>query len=197
MAIMAHMADVLLFHHALGQTPSFHAFADELRGAGHTVVTPDLFDGRTFDDLDAGVLYAGEIGFDAVRERGVRAADDLPEELVYIGISLGAMPAQQLAQTRPGAAGAVLISSAIPLGYFGDTWPAGVPLQVHGMDADPIFVDEGDIEAAEELVEAADDAELLLYPGDAHLLVAVNPAQDDPVVREVTDAVLEFLSMRG
>ena len=193
---MAHMADVLLFHHALGQTPSFHAFADELRAAGHTVVTPDLFDGRTFDDLDAGVLYAGEIGFDAVRERGVRAADDLPEQLVYIGISLGAMPAQQLAQTRPGAAGAVLISSAIPLGYFGDAWPAGVPLQVHGMDADPIFVDEGDIEAAEELVEAADDAELLLYPGDSHLLVAVSPAPDDPAVREVTDAVLEFLRTR-
>ena len=193
---MAHMADVLLFHHALGQTPSFHAFADELRAAGHAVDTPDLFDGHTFDDLDAGVLYAGEIGFDVVRERGVRAADDLPERLVYIGISLGAMPAQELAQTRPGAAAAVLISSAIPLGYFGDTWPAGLPLQVHGMDADPVFVGEGDLEAAEELVAVGDDAELFLYPGDAHLLVEVNPSPDDPAVRAVTDVVLEFLRTR-
>jgi len=187
------MADVLLLHHALGQTPSFHAFADELRAAGHNVVTPDVFDGRTFDDLDEGLAFAREIGFDEVRERGVRAADALPDWLVYIGISMGAMAAQQLAQTRAGAAGAVLISSAIPLGEFAETWPDAVPVQIHGTDADPFFVGEGDIEAARELAAAADDAELFMYPGDAHLLVEFDANQDDPNIRLVTDRVLEFL----
>jgi dienelactone hydrolase len=187
------MADVLLLHHALGQTPSFQAFADALRAAGHTVATPDVYDGRTFDDLDEGLGYAREIGFDTVRERGVRAADELPERLVYIGISMGQMAAQQLAQTRPGAAGAVFISSAIPLGEFADTWPDGVPLQIHGTDADPFFVGEGDIEAARELVEAADDAELFMYPGDTHMLVEYDANSGDPNFRAVTERVLEFL----
>ena len=190
---MARMADVLLLHHALGQTPSFQAFADALRAGGHNVVTPDVYDGRTFDDLDEGLAFAREIGFDEVRERGVRAADALPDWLVYIGISMGAMAAQQLAQTRAGAAGAVLISSAIPLGEFAETWPDAVPVQIHGTDADPFFVGEGDIEAARELAAAADDAELFMYPGDAHLLVEFDANQDDPNIRLVTDRVLEFL----
>jgi pimeloyl-ACP methyl ester carboxylesterase len=123
----------------------------------------------------------------------VRAADELPERLVYIGISMGEMAAQQLAQTRPGAAGAVFISSAIPLGEFADTWPDGVPLQIHGTDADPFFVGEGDIEAARELVEAADDAELFMYPGDSHLLVEFEPNPGDPNIRLMTERVLELL----
>jgi dienelactone hydrolase len=51
---------------------------------------------------------------------------------------------------------------------FGEAWPDGVPVQVHGMDADPIFVGEGDIDAARALVDEAADAELFLYPGDQH-----------------------------
>jgi dienelactone hydrolase len=162
------MAEVLLFHHAQGQTAGFHAFADELREAGHTVHTPDLYDGRTFDTLDEGVAYAGEIGFGEVLERGVQAADGLPTELVYAGFSLGVLPAQKLAQTRPGARGALLFYSCVPTSEFGTSWPEGVPVQIHGMDADPIFVDEGDIDAARALVESADHAELFLYPGDQH-----------------------------
>ena len=69
------MAEVLLFHHAQGLTPGVRAFADELRAAGHTVHTPDLFDGRTFDSIDEGVAHAKEIGFENVLERGVRSAD--------------------------------------------------------------------------------------------------------------------------
>lgn len=162
------MAEVLLFHHAQGQTPGFVAFADELRGAGHTVHTPDLYDGRVFDDFDDGFAYAQEIGFGTLVERGVHAADGLPESLVYAGFSLGVLPAQQLAQTRPGARGAVLMYSCVPYTEFGDSWPDDVPVQIHGMDADPFFVDEGDIDAARELVAAARDAELFVYPGDQH-----------------------------
>ena len=164
------MAEVLLFHHAQGLTPGIHAFADELRAAGYTVHTPDLFDGRTFASIDEGMAFVQETGFDDLRARGVRTADDLPVEIVYAGFSFGVMIAQQLAQTRPGARGALLFYSCLPISgewAFGP-WPEGVPVQIHGMDNDPIFVGDGDIDAAREIVETADDAELFLYPGDQH-----------------------------
>src|SRR5262249_9077329 len=130
------MAEVLLFHHAQGQTPGFHAFADQLRGAGHTVHTPDLFDGRTFGSIEEGMAYAEQLGsMGAIIERGERIAGELPEALVYAGFSLGVVPAQKLAQTRPGARGALLCYSCVPTSFFG-AWPAGVPVQIHGMDAD-------------------------------------------------------------
>ena len=129
------MAEVLLFHHAQGQTEGFKAFADELRNAGHTVHTPDLFDGRTFPSIDEGVAYASEVGFGDLIERGVREADELPSEVVYGGFSLGVLPAQKLAQTRPGASGALLFYSCVPMSEFGPSWPADVPVQIHGLPA--------------------------------------------------------------
>lgn len=165
------MAEVLLFHHVLGQTPGFWAFVNELRAQGNTVHTPDLFEGRTFDSLPAGLEYAGSVGFGTLLEQGVASAEGLPEQLVYAGFSLGVLPAQRLAQTRAGAQGALLFYSAVPPAEFGGPWPADVPVQVHGMDADPFFVGEGDIEAARELVGQADRGELFLYPGDGHIFL--------------------------
>lgn len=189
------MAEVLLFHHALGQTPGFHAFADELRRAGHTVHTPDLYDGRTFDTLDEGMAHATEIGFGNIVERGERAADDLPSGLVYAGFSLGVVPAQKLAQTRPGARGALLFYSCVPVSEFTNSWPTGVPVQIHGMDADPIFVDEGDIEAARALVASAEQAELFLYPGDQHYFADSSlPSYDASAAALLTRRVLDFLA---
>jgi dienelactone hydrolase len=191
------MAEVLLFHHALGQTSGFVAFADELRRAGHTVHTPDLYDGRTFDTLDDGLACAREIGFGELLERGVRAAEGLRSELVYAGFSLGVMPAQKLAQTRPGAKGALLFYSCLPTSEFGSSWPADVPVQVHGMDADPFFADEGDLDAARELVASAEHAELFLYPGDQHLFADAGlPSYDADAAALLTRRVLEFLEGR-
>ena len=188
------MADVVLFHHALGLTPGVTAFADELRRAGHTVHTPDLFEGRAFGSIDEGVAHAGEIGFGEVIERGVRAADDLPAGLVYSGFSMGVLPAQQLAQTRPGARGALLFYSAVPVSEFGSAWPQGVPVQVHGMDADPYFVDEGDIDAARALVAEAGDGELFLYPGDQHYFAdSTLPSYDPAATKLLFERVLSFL----
>lgn len=167
------MAEVLMFHHAQGLTPGVRAFADDLRAAGHTVHTPDLFGGRTIQSIDEGLAYIGEIGFDDMRERGVRVADELPSALVYAGFSFGVLPAQKLAQTRPGARGALLFHSCLPISgewAFGP-WPDGVPVQIHGMDHDPIFIGEGDIDAAREIVGKTKDAELFLYPGDQHYFV--------------------------
>ena len=190
------MAEVVLFHHAQGLTPGVVAFADELRRAGHTVHTPDLFEGRTFDTLEEGMGFVEEIGFEQVLDRGVRAAQELPAEVVYAGFSLGVVPAQKLAQTRPGARGALLFYSCVPLSYFGP-WPDGVPVQIHGMDADPIFVGEGDIDAARALVEEAKDAELFLYPGDRHYFADSSlPSYDRDAATLLTERVLSFLADR-
>jgi len=188
------MAEVVLFHHALGLTPGTSAFADQLRAAGHTVHTPDLFEGRTFATIEEGVGHAGEIGWGEVMERGARAVEALPADLVYAGFSLGVLPAQMLAQTRSGARGALLFYSCVPTSEFG-SWPAGVPAQVHGMDADPIFVDEGDVDAARALVEEAEDAELFLYPGDQHYFAdSTLPSYDPEAAALLNRRVLDFLA---
>jgi dienelactone hydrolase len=184
-----------LFHHAQGLTPGVAAFADKLRHAGHIVHTPDLFDGRTFDDLEKGMRFVKELGFGEVMERGERAVEELPAELVYAGFSLGVVPAQKLAQTRPGARGALLFYSCVPVSEFGQTWPKGVPVQVHGMDADPIFVGEGDIDAARALIEEAEDGNLFLYPGDQHYFADSSlPSYDAEASALLLQRVLKFLA---
>ena len=188
------MAEVLLFHHAQGQTAGFHAFADELRSAGHTVHTPDLFDGRTFGSIDEGLAYVEEVGFGDMIGRGVHTADGLTDELVYAGFSLGVLPAQKLAQTRPGARGALLFYSCVPTSEFGTSWPADVPVQIHGMDADPFFVGEGDVDAAREIVESTEHAELFLYPGDQHYFADSSlPGYDEGASTLLMQRVLAFL----
>ncbi|MFI0986180.1 dienelactone hydrolase family protein [Streptomyces exfoliatus] len=188
------MAEVLLFHHALGLTPGVGAFADELRRAGHTVHVPDLYDGRTFTDLEAGGGYAQEIGFDTLVARGERAAEGLPEDIVLAGFSLGVLPAQKLAQTRAGARGALLFGACVPVTEFGGSWPDGVPVQVHGMDADPYFVDEGDLAAARALVADAADRRLFLYPGSAHLFAEAGAPSHVPEAAALcVERVLCFL----
>jgi dienelactone hydrolase len=191
------MAEVLLFHHAQGVTPGITAFADDLRAAGHTVHVPDLFDGRTFGSIDEGMAFVKVQGFDALRERGVRTADDLPAELVYAGFSFGETIAQQLAQTRPGARGALLFYSCVPITgewAFGP-WPEGVPVQIDGADHDPIFVDEGDIDAAREIVATVPDAELFLYPSDQHYFADSSlPSYDPEATALLKTRVLEFLA---
>jgi dienelactone hydrolase len=191
------MAEVLLFHHALGLTPGVVAFADELRAAGHTVHTPDLYDGKMFATLEEGMANAKAIGFEDILQRSVDLADALPADLVYAGMSLGEMAAQKLAQTRPGARGALLFYSCIPISgewAFGP-WPDGVPVQIHGMDADPIFVGEGDVDAAREIVASATDAELFLYPGDQHYFTDSSlPSYDPEATALLLERVKDFLA---
>jgi dienelactone hydrolase len=191
------VAEVVLFHHALGLTPGILGFADDLRRDGHTVHTPDLFDGRTFDTIDAGMAHVEQVGgFDEMFARGARAVADLPAEVVYIGFSLGVLNAQKLAQTRPGARGAVLAYACVPTSFFGP-WPADVPVRIHAMDADPIFNDEGDAEAARALVKEAPDAELYLYPGDQHYFADSSlPSYDAGAAALLLERTLTFLRSR-
>ncbi|MEU4348095.1 dienelactone hydrolase family protein [Streptomyces sp. NPDC023838] len=192
------MAEVLLFHHAQGLTPGVRAFAESLRAAGHTVHVPDLYEGRVFDDLEDGAAHAQETGFGSIVARGRAAAEGLPEALVYAGFSLGVLPAQSLAQTRPGARGALLFHSCVPVTEFGAAWPQGVPVQVHGMDGDAYFVDEGDIDAARALVASAPDAELFLYPGKQHLFADSSlPSYTEEAGALLTRRALAFLDDVG
>lgn len=188
------MAEVLLFHHAQGRTDGFLDFAEHLRRAGHAVHTPDLYDGHVFDDLEDGVAYARQIGFMTAIGRGRAAALALPERLVYAGFSLGVLPAQMLAQTRPGAAGALLLEGCVSIDEFGGAWPDDVPVQIHGMDDDPSFVHEGDLESARHLIANAAHGELFLYPGDGHLFADSSlPSYDEAAATLLTERVIAFL----
>ncbi|MDP9295667.1 MAG: dienelactone hydrolase family protein [Actinomycetota bacterium] len=190
------MTTLLLFHHAQGQTTGFLAFADELREAGHFVHAPDLYDGNTFRDLDEGVAYAEQVGFPEIIRRGSAAAMELPADIVYAGFSLGVLPAQSLAQTRPGARGAIFFHACLPTSEFESSWPEGVPLQIHMMDADPWT--EEDRPAAEALVEETKDAELFLYPGSGHLFADSSlDDYDEQAAGLLMERTLTFLQRVG
>ena len=184
---------VVLFHHVLGLTPGVGALADRLRDAGHTVHTPDLYDGHTFATIPEGFEFSKSLDIDALAEVAVA---DLPSDVVYAGISMGGMSAQRFAQTRPGARGAVLLETCIPITgewAFG-AWPDGVPAQIHGMDDDEFFAHEGDLDAARELVASGADAELFLYPGNAHLFEDSSlPQYDSAATDLLVERVLGFL----
>jgi dienelactone hydrolase len=188
------MAEVLIFHHALGLTQGIHIFAEELRKEGHTVHVPDLFEGRLFPTIQDGLAYVKEMGFEEMMERGERVASELPRDIVYAGFSLGVLSAQKLAQTREGAIGALMFYSCVPTSMFGSPWPADLPAQIHSMDADPYFVDDGDMEAARELVASADHVELFLYPGDGHCFADSSlPSYDPDAAALLMQRVLAFL----
>ena len=191
---VARSREIVLFHHAQGLTDGVKSFAEALREAGHTVHLPDMYEGHTFETLDEGLDYARTTGFAKVSQRGIDAAKELPAELVYAGFSLGVMPAQELAQTRAGAIGALFFHSCLPVSEFGDAWPAGVPVQVHAMENDPFFVGE-DHDAAQELVGSTDQAELFLYPGEAHLFTDSSlPSFDQAASDLVRSRTLAFLA---
>lgn len=178
------MAELILFHHAQGLTDGVVAFADRLRSDGHQVVTPDLYDGATFATLGEGVAHAEHMGVDEILARGSAAAASLPAGIAYAGFSLGSLPAQQLAQTRPGARAALLYHGGVPVSTFGASWPDGVPLQMHLMDQD----EWGELDVVEELARTIDGAELYVYPGSAHLFC---DSSLDDYDHEAAELVLE------
>jgi dienelactone hydrolase len=193
------MTEVLLFHHIQGLTDGVVALADELRASGHTVHTPDLFDGRTFDSIEDGFAYAKGVG-DALDAKANSAADALPEALVYAGFSWGVGSAQRLAQTRAGARGALLYEACYPITgeYAFGRWPDGVPVQIHGKEDDQFFAHEGDIDAARELVATVGPelGALFVYPGGDHLFLDRSlPTYDADAAALVTHRTLHFLSV--
>jgi dienelactone hydrolase len=175
------MADVVLFHHALGLTEGVLRFAERLRTAGHRVNTPDLFNGQIFNSIDAGVAHAEKLGFENIIQSGVMAAESLPVRCVYAGFSLGSLPAQKLAQTRPGALGAILYHGGIPVSSFSPNWPAGVGLQMHQVEHDKW----AELDASYDLSKQIAGCELFLYPGSAHLVADSSFGEYDPPSAEL------------
>src|SRR5215210_6228421 len=90
------MAEVVLFHSALGLRPGVRAAAERLRAAGHTVYVPDYYDGEVFDDLEAGLRECDALGYQEIVRRAREAVADLPAGLIFAGFSLGAVPAELL-----------------------------------------------------------------------------------------------------
>jgi dienelactone hydrolase len=196
------MAEVVLFHHVQGLTAGVRAFAEELRAGGHTVHTPDLFEGELPGSVEEGLAFVDSVEDGVLTERARRVLAGLPAELVYAGFSYGGGMAQRFAQTRPGTRGALLYESCLPL--TGDwavgPWPDGVPVQIHGMDKDPFFALEGDLDAARELIQTAGPAlaELFLYSGDQHLFTDSSLPSYDPDARaEVLRRSRDFLDRLG
>jgi dienelactone hydrolase len=196
------MADVVLFHHVQGLTDGVAAFAEDLRAGGHTVHTPDLFDGQRPASIDEGLAVVESLGGDVLRDRADRAVADLPAGLVYAGFSWGAGMAQRFAQARPSARGALLYEGCLPITgeWAVGPWPDGLPAQIHGMDKDPFFALEGDIDAARELVETVGSqiAELFVYAGDQHLFTDSSlPSYDPKAAALVRQRSVEFLDRLG
>jgi dienelactone hydrolase len=197
------MAEVVLLHHVMGLTDGVRAFADELRAGGHTVHTPDLFDGERPATIEDGLALTERVGEDVLNQRADKVVAELPAALVYAGFSFGAGTAQRLAQSRPGARGALLLESCLPLSgppWALGPWPDGVPVQIHGMDQDPFFALEGDIDAARDLVATVGPelAELFVYPGDKHLFTDSSlPSYDPEAAGLVVQRAREFLDRIG
>lgn len=184
------MANILLFHHAQGLTEGMIAFTNALRAEGHQVTMPDLYDGHTFSTLDEGLTYAKSVGFGALASAGVAAAESLPNEIVYGGFSLGVMPAQQLAQQRPGARGLLLYHGAAPLTEFGESWPEGVAFQAHVKQGDEL----GDVDVLEDLANQS-NGELFIYEGGTHLFTDSSlDVYDQEATKQVVARTLTFLS---
>ena len=192
------MAEVVLFHHVQGLTDGVRAFAEELRAGGHTVHTPNLFEGALPESIDDGMALTGKIGDEVLSARADGAVADLADGLVYAGFSFGVSEAQRLAQTRAGARGALLYEACMPITgeWASGPWPDGVPVQIHGMDEDPVFGLDGDLEFARDLVETVGSelAELFVYPGDRHLFTDSSlPSYDADATALVTERSRAFL----
>lgn len=192
------MAEVLLLHHVQGLTQGVRELTERLREGGHTVHAPDLFDGELPASIDEGLALARRLG-DDLDAAADRVAEALPPQTVYAGVSYGVSIAQRLAQTRPDVGGALLYEACLPVTgeWATGPWPATVPVQVHGMERDPFFGLEGDVDAAREVVEQVgpDVAELFVYPGDRHLFTDSSlPSYDAAATSLVVERSLELLA---
>ena len=185
---------IVLFHSALGLRPAVRRFADQLRSAGHSVYTPDFFDGNVFNDLNDGVARRDAIGIPALIGRAQKSVADLPKQVVYAGFSMGSASAQYLAATRPGARGAILMHGAIPLAMMGVAkWPS-VPVQIHYAVGDP-WVEAAQVKALSEAVlDAGQSCAVHSYPGSGHLFADEDANDyDQASAALMLDRVLRFL----
>jgi dienelactone hydrolase len=186
--------EVVLFHSALGLRPAVRDWAEQLRARGHQVHTPDLFEGKVFDELDDGVRERDRIGIPELIARAEAAVAEFPADLVYAGISMGTGPAELFATARPGAMGLILMHGALaPADIELPAWPQ-VPVQIHYVEGDQ-WVDVSSVRAIEEAARQS-GAQCETYPYDRGVHVfedAGLPGHDAEYARVMFDRVAAFL----
>jgi dienelactone hydrolase len=194
------MAEVVLFHSVLGLRPGVIAAAERLRAAGHTVHAPDYYDGEVFDDLEEGMRKEDALGYQEIARRARESVAGLPEGLVFAGFPLGAVHAEVLAASRPGALGAVLKHGAVPVEALGEffgveRWAEGVAVQVHYAADDPWVEAEEEVVPLGEAVRGAGSAfEVHTYPCSGHLFFDPDlPEYDRASSEAMWERVLAFL----
>ncbi|WGL53112.1 dienelactone hydrolase family protein [Nocardioides sp. BP30] len=187
------MAEILLLHHARGLTDGVHHFADTLREAGHTVHTPDLYEGRLFSDTEAGVAHMRALGDEVLSRRAAAAEAGLPTAgLVYAGMSMGCGYATWLAlKHRPGSARAMLYLFGAPdPRWFETEWPEGLPAVAHQTIEDPwreLSEDAG-------FRDRVPGGRLIDYSGSGHLFLDDSTEDYDPVAaRQAQTHILAWL----
>jgi len=157
---------------------------------------PDLFDGRTFENVETGVEHAQSIGFDNIVERGFEAGRNMPGSYVVVGFSLGVMPAQRLAQQDPRVGGAVLCHAIVPVDHFGDGWPEPLPLDIHMSDDDPWCEEDGVV--AREVAASVPGVRLYRYRGSGHLIAdSSSPDHEVEQGNLVIDRIVDFVERRA
>ncbi|MFB7471068.1 dienelactone hydrolase family protein [Kitasatospora sp. NPDC056184] len=189
------VAQILLLHSAYGLRPAVHAAADRLRAAGHTVHTPDLYEGRTFDDVEEGMAYKEELGSDELLRRAVGAAAPLlasGDALVYAGFSLGGSLAQNLALADENARGLLLLHGTSDIREDAAT---SIPVQLHVAEPDPFEPEDWLNAWYLNMRRAGADVEIHRYHGAGHVFTDPDLADYDAEAAERTWAVaLDFLA---
>ncbi len=175
----------MLFHSAYGPRPAVHAAAERLREAGHRVVTPDLYGGRTADTVEEGMAIKDEIGRDELLRRAIAAtAEHTDGGVVYAGFSLGGSLAQTLALGDVKARGLLLLHGTGDIAE--DAVTDGLPVQLHVADPDPFEPHDWLTAWYLRMRRAGADVEVFRYPGAGHLYTDPELADHDAEAAERT-----------
>jgi dienelactone hydrolase len=189
--------EIVLFHSLLGLRRAVLQWAERLRAAGHTVHTPDLYDGEVFDEMAAAARKIQAFGgFDELLARSQAAVSGLPCELVYAGFSNGGVCAELLAATRTGARGAILMHAPLPIRDLGwKIWPATVPVQVHFAEKDPLRSQQVIDALSARVRDSGANFQQCDYPGSGHLFADLDwPGYSEAASELMWERMLEFLA---
>ncbi|MFE7465660.1 dienelactone hydrolase family protein [Streptomyces sp. NPDC057499] len=160
--------NIMLFHSMYGLRPAVHAAADRLRAAGHDVLLPDLFEGRTFDTSEEGLAFKEELGKEELLRRAVLAAAPYSDRgLVYAGFSFGASTAQTLALGDAKARGLLMFHGTSDIAE--NVSVDELPVQLHVADPDPFETHDWLNSWYLQMQRTGADVEIYRYPGAGHI----------------------------
>ena len=163
------MTDIALFHSSLGVRPGIVDAADQFRSDGHRVLIVDQYDGQVFNDYDEADRFVDQVGFPELMRRAAEAVQDLPDAFLAAGFSNGGGMAEYVATQRR-CSGVLMLSGAVPVQMLGvQTWPTGVPAQIHYTERDPRRRQEWIDTVVKDVRAAGASVEVFNYPGQGHL----------------------------